>query len=551
MDPLLCPWESPTYLLFSSNVPNLLHYSHFIAIVAALFVGIFVFLKSRDTLSFLLLILSSLFSFWAILDVIIWASNRTDIIMFLWSIVILIEPLIYVISFYLFHTFAYKHLPSLGVNLIVAILLLPLILLISTSYNLQGLDIKYCIAVEGPLALYYTYFLEILFIIGTLFILFTNLFKLKEKIERFKLLYFALGLIVFLVAFSSGNIIGSATDNWEIAQYGLFGMPIFIGFLAYLVVQYKMFNVKVIATQALVLGLWLLIGSLLFVVKSDLSRIISTITLVFSVIFGFMLVQSVKREVQLREEVEELATNLSTANDKLKELDRLKSQFLSMASHDLRAPLTIIRNFISLLLDGSYGKLAPAGQEGLQQVFDRATDMAKSVETYLDVSRIEQGRMKYDFVDIELVPLIKNAVMAFTPNAEKKGLKLSATYDPVLDGIKAKIDVSKMNEVLNNLLDNTIKYTPTGEMSLSVKRTGAVARITLKDTGVGMTEDTLKNLFQLFRPGEDSKRVNPASTGVGLFVTKAHVEAHNGKIWAESEGAGKGSTFIMELPLLG
>ncbi|MES2014404.1 MAG: HAMP domain-containing sensor histidine kinase, partial [Patescibacteria group bacterium] len=269
-----------------------------------------------------------------------------------------------------------------------------------------------------------------------------------------------------------------------------------------------------------------------------------------TLVASIFLVRSVMREVELREEVEELATNLSTANDKLKELDRLKSQFLSMASHDLRAPLTIIRNFISLLLDGSYGKLTAAGQEGLQQVFDRATDMAKSVETYLDVSRIEQGRMKYDFIDIELLPLVKTAVTAFTPNAEKKGLKLSATYDPALDGVKAKIDVSKMNEVLNNLLDNTIKYTPTGEMNLSVKKIGPVARFTLKDTGVGMTTETLKNLFQLFRPGEDSKRVNPASTGVGLFVTKAHVEAHKGKIWAESEGAGKGSTFIMELPLL-
>ncbi len=241
---------------------------------------------------------------------------------------------------------------------------------------------------------------------------------------------------------------------------------------------------------------------------------------------------------------------LKVSNEKLKELDKLKSQFLSMASHDLRAPLTIIRNFISLILEGAYGTLAPAGKEGLQQVFDRATDMAKSVETYLDVSRIEQGRMKYDFVDIELLPLVKNAVTAFTPNAEKKGLKLSATYDSALSGVRAKIDVSKMNEILNNLLDNTIKYTPTGSMNLRAEKAGAIARITLKDTGVGMSADTLKNLFQLFRPGEDSKRINPASTGVGLYVTKAHVEAHSGKIWAESEGVGKGSTFILELPLL-
>lgn len=550
MDLLLCPWESATYLLFSSNVPNLMHYSHFTAIIAALFVGIFVFLKNRETLSSLLLLLLSLFSFWAILDVIIWASNRTDIIMFLWSIIILIEPLIYVTAFYIFHTFAYKHLPNLRVNLIVAILLLPLILLISTSYNLQGLDIKNCVATEGPLALYYTYVLEVLFIIGILFILFTSFFKLKERTEKFKLLYFALGLMVFLVAFSSGNIIGSITGNWEVAQYGLFGMPIFIGFLAYLVVQYRLFNIKVIATQALVLGLWLLIGSLLFVVKTDLSRIVAFGTLVFAVFFGFMLVNSVKREVELREKVEQLATNLAVANEKLKELDLLKSQFLSMASHDLRTPLTIIRNFVSLLLDGSYGKLSPSGLEGLQQVFERATDMAKSVETYLDVSRIEQGKMKYDFIDVEILPLIKNSVAAFTPFAVNKGLLLTVTFDQSLEGTKATLDVTKTNEMLNNLLDNTIKYTPRGTIRVSVKRVGKMAETRIQDTGVGMSAETLKNLFGLFKPGEDSKRINPASTGVGLYITKKHAEAQGGKVWAESEGVGKGSTFILHVPLI-
>lgn len=388
-------------------------------------------------------------------------------------------------------------------------------------------------------------------VLGALFQFIT---KLKKAIGSLRQQY---GLIMIGTFFTFTLLIVFnyiLPTNFQIYNFIPFGAVFifpFIGCTAYAIYHYRLFNVKVVATQ--ILAFLLTIAALIQVVFSTdfIETIFRVTAFLLTLVASIFLVRSVMREVQLREEVEQLASNLSTANDKLKELDRLKSQFLSMASHDLRAPLTIIRNFISLLLDGSYGKLAPAGQEGLQQVFDRATDMAKSVETYLDVSRIEQGRMKYDFVDIELIPLIKNAVMAFTPNAEKKGLKLSAIYDPALDGIKAKIDVSKMNEVLNNILDNTIKYTPTGEMNLSVKRIGSVARISLKDTGVGMTEDTLKNLFQLFRPGEDSKRINPASTGVGLFVTKAHVEAHSGKIWAESEGAGKGSTFVIELPLLG
>jgi signal transduction histidine kinase len=228
----------------------------------------------------------------------------------------------------------------------------------------------------------------------------------------------------------------------------------------------------------------------------------------------------------------------------------LKSQFLSIASHDLRAPLTVIRNYVSLVLDGSYGKMPKAAEEGLHQVFERATDMAKSVDTYLNVSRIEQGRMKYDFIDVDLAPILKKAVTDFKTNAEKKGLVLNIAIAGALEGKKAKVDVAKLNEVLNNLLDNSIKYTPKGSISVTAELVGNIARLTIKDTGIGMSKETISKLFQLFSTGESSLKVNISSTGVGLYITKAHVLAHKGRVWAESDGEGKGSRFVLELPLL-
>src|SRR3989344_4809214 len=127
---LLCPWESPTYLIFSSNVPPLLHYSHFVAVIAALLVGVYVFFKNRQSLvSQLLLTMFALFSFWAITDVFIWATNRTDIVIFWWSLQVLVEPIIYAVAFYLFHMFAYGKFPDGRVTILIGILLLPLILL--------------------------------------------------------------------------------------------------------------------------------------------------------------------------------------------------------------------------------------------------------------------------------------------------------------------------------------------------------------------------------------------------------------------------------------
>jgi signal transduction histidine kinase len=227
--------------------------------------------------------------------------------------------------------------------------------------------------------------------------------------------------------------------------------------------------------------------------------------------------------------------------------DEQKNQFLSIASHDLRAPLTVIRNFMSLLLDGTYGKLPSAAAEGAQQVFDRATEMAKSVDNYLNVPRIEQGKMKYHLVDVDLAKIVSDTLSIFKSIAEQKGLKL--VYQDPGSRIQVKAEVGKLQEVFNNLIDNSIKYTPTGSISVTLEKAGATARVTIKDTGLGMSKETITNkLFKLFSTDENSKKINPSSTGVGLYVVKAIVEAHRGTIRAESEGEGKGSRFIVELP---
>jgi signal transduction histidine kinase len=234
----------------------------------------------------------------------------------------------------------------------------------------------------------------------------------------------------------------------------------------------------------------------------------------------------------------------------LANLDSLKSQFLSIASHDLRSPITVIRNFASLALDGTYGTLPKAAEDGMRQVFERATHMASMVSTYLSVSRIEQGRMEYEFVDADITKIATETVNFLQQGAQEKGLTLSIEVAPGAESMRAKLDVPKMNEVLVNLIDNSIKYTPTGSIVVSVERVGRRARITLKDTGVGMTPKTIRGLFKLFSPGDGSKKINPSSTGIGMYVSKAHVEAHGGTLTGYSEGEGKGSQFVLDLPLL-
>jgi signal transduction histidine kinase len=373
----------------------------------------------------------------------------------------------------------------------------------------------------------------------------------SDGVVRRQLWYVFLGMFFtagLIIAFNV--ILPVAFGDLRFIPYASLFMLPFIGIISYSIYRHKLFNLKVFAAGTMV---FLLAGLTFFevVFTEELPVLIFRGALLLLVLVaGTQLIRSVMKEIEQREHIEQLAGELKAANEKLKELDKLKSQFLSIASHDLRAPLTVIRNYVSLVLDGSYGKMPKAAEEGLHQVFERATDMAKSVDTYLNVSRIEQGRMKYDFIDVDLAPILKKATADFKPNAEKKGLVMNMAVASALEGKKAKVDVAKLNEILNNLLDNSIKYTPKGSISVSAELVGKIARVTISDTGIGMSKETIAKLFQLFSTGESSLKVNISSTGVGLYITKAHVLAHKGRVWAESEGEGKGSRFILELPLL-
>ncbi len=387
-------------------------------------------------------------------------------------------------------------------------------------------------------------------VIGAVYQFIRKMRKAQGALKQQYLLIMLGTFVTFALLILFNFVLPTSFQVYGFIPFGAVFIFPFIAATGYAIFEYKLFDVKVIGTQIFAFVLTLVSLIQLIFSTSTLEVIVRTCVFVLVLVFAISLIRSVMREVKQREEIERLAGDLKAANERLKELDKLKSEFLSIASHDLRAPLTVIRNFVSLLMDGTYGKLPSAAEEGLRQVFDRATDMAKSVDSYLNVSRIEQGRMKYDFIDVELSPIIKKSVADFKPNADKKGVALSLTLSLDLEGKKARLDISKINEVLNNLLDNSIKYTPKGSITVTAEKVGSIARVTIKDSGVGMSPETIKKLFQLFSTGTESLKVNTTSTGVGLYITKAHAEAHKGRIWAESEGEGKGSTFILELPLL-
>lgn len=554
MTETLCPWDPATYLIFSENVPPLLFYSHFTALISIVIIVGAILFFSRKTLSTRILnIIFLLFAAWVLLDLIAWATNSPVEVMFSWSTIVLIEPIIFVASFYLLYAFIHEKLPAFAVNLLFFILLLPLLTLAHTSHNLSGINLYDCVADEGILALYYSYFIEIVSFSLILGVFIVNVAR-KEGRDRRKTVLFGLGLLLFLLAFSSGNILGSfggTSYDWEIAQYGLFGMPIFMGLFAYLIVQYRIYNLNILGAQALVITLWLLIGSLLLVAQSTPTMIVSGVTLLLVTIFGFMLIRSVKREVKQREEIERLATDLKKANDRLKVLDKMKSEFVSIASHQLRSPITTIRGYVSMLLEGSYGKFPEKAQNVLQNINEASKYMAMSIEDYLNVSRIEAGNMKYEYSDFNLKEEAERVTNELKPIAAKKNLALTFSAQCSGSGL-VHADIGKTRQVIMNLIDNAIKYTEKGGISVlahdDVKK--GKMWISIEDTGIGMDEQTLGEVFEKFIRAKNANEINVTGTGLGLYVAKKMITEMNGRVWAESEGHGKGSIFHIELPLV-
>lgn len=546
----LCPWESAQYFFFSSEVPPLLYYSHFIAILAAVILALVLIPRVRESLAVRLFITTIFFfTAWTIIDIPLWALNRPDISLFLWSLQVLVEMFVYASAFYFAYAFiAQKDLKFLW-KIGLFVLLTPIIVLLPTPYLFPGISTE-CVVSETPFFNFFsTYSFEIFL---SFLILFISFWGIKtQSARRTEIILFTTGVIVFLIAFSSGNIVGSITGDWNLAQAGLFGMSVFIAFLTYSIVKFKTFNVKLFAAQVLVSALAISVLAILFLQTISNVRIIAGITFVFVCILGYLLVRGVKREIEQRERIEKLAKELEGANVRLKDLDRVKTEFVSIASHQLRSPLAAIKGYASMLLESSFGKISVGAHEAVGRIFSSSSLMARSIEDFLNVSRIELGQMKYDLAPFDICKLVETVIEEQTPIAEDKKLTLKLFRDKSVTTCDIFADIGKIKQVLTNFVDNAIKYTPRGSITITFSRDSKhkVVRVGVTDTGMGMSPETIKKLFVKFSRADNANRVNVIGTGLGLFVAKQLIEAHGGRVWAESSGEGKGSTFFFELPL--
>jgi len=250
----------------------------------------------------------------------------------------------------------------------------------------------------------------------------------------------------------------------------------------------------------------------------------------------------------LQKEVNRQTKELREANIRLQQLDKAKSEFISLASHQLRTPLSIIKGYISMLLEGTWGGVSEKQKEHLEKVYTSNERLIKLVEDLLTVSRIESGRLEFNFKSLDLDELVQNIVKEFGQLAEKKGLYLKYVQ-PAQALPEVKADSLKIRQVIQNLIDNAIHYTKKGGATIKLKAERNKVIFSIEDTGVGISAEEQTTLFEKFSRGRGVTKMHTEGTGLGLYLAAKLVEAHRGRIWVESEGKNKGSTFCFELPV--
>lgn len=235
---------------------------------------------------------------------------------------------------------------------------------------------------------------------------------------------------------------------------------------------------------------------------------------------------------------------------KIKEVDQMKDEFISIASHELRTPITGIKGYVSMILEGSFGKVNSKIANSLKMVKDASERLAILVEDLLDVSRIEQGRLKIEAKPQDVNPLIKNIITELSIQAKQKNLGLK--YEPHTKKFPLlNIDSDRFKQVLINLINNGIKYTAKGQVEVTTqeKNNGKTLEIKIKDTGVGMSAKDRERLFQKFYRVQNAKTKDITGTGLGLWITKKIVELMKGTIMIDSM-EGVGTQVTLQFPIV-
>ena len=524
------------------SLHSLAYYSHLIPIFFSMFLSTLVFLKARkNILSKIFLVFATVFSLWLIGDLIAWTSSNYYLIYASWSLLDYLEIIFYVLGLYFTGVLVNKYDLSLLSKILLFIATLVPLFITITQKSVTGFNYPVCEAFNSDFLGQYKLYLEIL-ILGIVFMLMLVPFMKKETIAVRKTHLVVLGsMFLFMAVFGTTEYLASVTGYYEMNLYALFVIPIFLMAMTYSVFNLDIFNLKILSTYFLVFGFLILIGSQFFFVVGTSNKLLTVLTLVLSVGFSSLLFRNLRRESEQRIHIEKL-------NIELGNLIKQRESLVHLVTHKVKGAFTRSKYIFAGMVDGTFGEISAEIKKRAQQGLESDNSGIQTVDLVLNVSNMQTGKVKYEMQPINFKDIATKSISEKMMGAEAKGFKIENDLKEGNYGMSG--DAFWLKEAINNLIENSIKYTQAGKITVSLENRGKNMLFSVKDTGIGITDEDKKNLFTEGGRGKDSMHINVDSTGYGLFSVKLIVEAHKGRVWGESGGSGKGSQFYIELPVL-
>jgi signal transduction histidine kinase len=394
------------------------------------------------------------------------------------------------------------------------------------------------------------YFVFALYFVGFIAASFYNLLSKRKHMNAIQKKQTNLILAGFFIsslsAFTTNFVLTRITESATVSQYGPLMVVFFVAFSAYAILRHRLFNIKIIAAELLTFVIWFVLFMQTILAETIEAAVINGSLFVFVLVFGMFLIRGVIKEVEQGEKMRILSSKLERTNKELEELDKVKSQFLSFATHQVKTPMTAIKGYACLIYY-NVDKLSRSKIEQMAGKMKLSTDRTISlVNNLLDLKKVEEGRMQYNFEKASLADLARGVVDDLRLIAQEKGLYL-VFETPAYNG-EAEIDIQKVREVIQNLVENAIKYTDRGWVRVEVKKVEEDIVVSVRDSGRGVSAKVLPHLFREYERGS-AVTTAIQGTGLGLFIAKQIITDHHGKIWAESAGEQKGSMFAIRLPM--
>ena len=263
--------------------------------------------------------------------------------------------------------------------------------------------------------------------------------------------------------------------------------------------------------------------------------------------FGYLLIRSAIREIIYRERLAKLYALEKKARAEVEKIGEAKTQFARATQHDIKNHLTSMIGFLEFIFDGTYGKVPVKLKDPLMKSQVSAKRLMRMADSLLDFSKFQTGKGTVILeTNIDFDKIVREILEEVDFEIKDKDLYLKYEKEGEIPNIKA--DSEKLKVALFNIIDNAIKYTNKGGITLILSKNKRSIRLEVRDTGIGLEPEKAKQLFSsIFIRGKEAQKIHGSGKGVGMYVTGYIIKAHGGKIWAESKGKNKGTSFFIEL----